>query len=241
MSVFAKPGAYDYNATVFSPDGRLFQVEYAMELVNRGATVLGVKCTEGVVLCSEENMEELEKNEESWKIFKLADHIATAIVGLSSDARVLIGKARIDAQSNKLTYDEAIDIEALASHICDLQQIYTQNAGGRPFGAALLIGGVDKTGAHLFMTHPIGTFRAFKATALGEGKDTVLAILKDEYRENLTLDDTIKLAVKCMLKAIAAKQANPRIKIAVVPTSTMKMDMLSEEAVQNRIKEATIV
>ena len=113
MSVFAQPGAYDYANTVFSPDGRLYQVEYARELVNRGATIIGIKCAEGVVLASEENSEDLEETGHSWKIFKIDEHIATAIVGLSSDARVLIDQARLIAQSNKLTYDEPIDVDVV--------------------------------------------------------------------------------------------------------------------------------
>jgi proteasome alpha subunit len=239
MSVFGKPGAYDYNATVFSPDGRLYQVEYAMELVNRGATVLGIKCSQGVVLCSEENVEPLEKAEYSWKIFKLDEHIGAAIVGLSSDARVLVDKARVDAQSNKLTFDELIDVEVMTEHISDNQQVYTQHGGGRPFGAALIIGGVDKTGPRLFGTHPGGTYKSFKATALGEGRETVLAILKEEYREDLTLDDSIKLGVKCLLKTLKERQLPLRIKIAVVSTEKKKFEMLSEQTVQERIKEAS--
>jgi proteasome alpha subunit len=237
MSVFAKPGAYDYNATVFSPDGRLYQVEYAMELVNRGATIVGIKCPEGVVLGSEENLDVLEKADESWKIFKIDQHIAAAIVGLSSDAKVLVEKARIDAQSNKLTFDETIDVETVTEHICDIQQVYTQHGGGRPFGAALIIGGVDKTGPHVFTTQPTGTYKAFKATSLGAGKEVVLAILKEEYREDLTLEGSIKLAVKCLIKAMQERQLAPRLKIAVVPVATKKMEMLPDETVQNKIKE----
>jgi len=125
MSMFAAPGAYDRAITVFSPDGRLFQVEYAMELVNRGATILGIRCSEGVVLGAEETIEALEETEYSWKIFKIDDHIAAAIVGLSSDARVLIDQARIYAQSNKLTYDEPIDVEVTTKRVCDIKQLHT--------------------------------------------------------------------------------------------------------------------
>jgi proteasome alpha subunit len=239
LSIFGKPGAYDYNATVFSPDGRLFQVEYAMELVNRGATILGIKCSEGVVLCSEENIELLEKAKYSWKIFKLDEHIAAAIVGLSSDARLLIEKSRIDAQSNKLTYDEPIDVEIMTEQISDVQQVYTQHGGGRPFGASLIIGGVDKTGPHLFGTHPSGSYKAYKATALGEGRETVLTVLKEEYREDLTIEDSIKIAVKCLLKTLKERQLPARIKIAIVQTSTKKVELLSDEAVQSRIKEVS--
>ncbi|MCW3983446.1 MAG: archaeal proteasome endopeptidase complex subunit alpha [Candidatus Bathyarchaeota archaeon] len=237
MSVFAAPGAYDRAITVFSPDGRLFQVEYAMELVNRGATILGIQTSDGLVLGSEENIEALEEAGFSYKIFRVDDHIGAAIVGLSSDARILIDQARIYAQSNKLTYDEPIDVEVVTKRICDIQQMYTQHAGVRPFGVSIIFGGVDKTGARVFGTHPSGTYRGYKATALGAGRETVLNILKEEYKEDLKLDSTIKLAVKCLIKALEARQLPPRIKIAIIPASTKKMEMLSDDKVEGYIKE----
>ena len=237
MSVFAAPGAYDRAITVFSPDGRLFQVEYAMELVNRGATILGIECAEGLVLGSEENVEVLEEAGYSWKIFRVDDHIGAAIVGLSSDARILIDQARIYAQSNKLTYDEPIDIEVVTKRICDIQQMYTQHAGVRPFGISIIFGGVDKTGSRVFGTHPSGTYRGYKATALGAGRETVLAILKDEYKEDMSLEDTTKLAVKCLIRALDARQLPPRIKIAVIPMTTKKLDMLTDEKIEGYTKE----
>ncbi|MEM0216393.1 MAG: archaeal proteasome endopeptidase complex subunit alpha [Candidatus Bathyarchaeia archaeon] len=231
MSVFAAPGAYDRAITVFSPDGRLFQVEYAMELVNRGATILGIKCPEGVVLGAEETIEPLEEAESSWKIFKIDDHVGVAIVGLSSDARVLIDQARIYAQSNRLTYDEPIDVEVLTKRICDIQQLYTQHAGVRPFGVSLIFGGVDKTGNRVFMTHPSGTYKGHKAATVGAGREVVMKILKEEYRDNLTLDEAIQLGVKCLVKALEARQLQPRIKIAVIPSATRKMEMLPDQKV----------
>ena len=237
MSVFAAPGAYDRAITVFSPDGRLFQVEYAMELVNRGATILGIQCQEGLVLGSEENIEVLEEAGYSWKIFRVDDHIGAAIVGLSSDARILIDQARIYAQSNKLTYDEPIDVEVVTKRICDIQQMYTQHAGVRPFGVSIIFGGVDKTGTRVFGTHPSGTYRGYKATALGAGRETVLSILKEDYKEDLSLEAGIKLAVKCLVKALEARQLPPRIKIAVIPLETKKMEMLADDKVEGYIKE----
>jgi proteasome alpha subunit len=237
--MFAKAGAYDYNATVFSPDGRLYQVEYARELVNRGATVVGIQCAEGVVLGSEEHFEELEDESCSWKIFRIDEHIGAAIAGLSSDARVLINQARVDAQSNKLTYDEAIDVEFVTKKICDIQQTYTQHGGGRPFGVAMILAGVDKTGSHVLRTHPSGNFTAYKATALGAGTETVLSIMKDDYREDLTLECSVKLAVKCLVKTLQERQLPIRLKIATIPLTTKKMDMLSDEAVKYYIKQAS--
>ncbi len=237
MSVFAAPGAYDRAITVFSPDGRLFQVEYAMELVNRGATILGIRCSEGVVLGSEENVEPLEEAEFSWKLFKVDEHIGAAIVGLSSDARMLIDQARVYAQSNKLTYDEPIDVEVVTKRISDIKQMYTQHAGVRPFGVSIIFAGVDKTGSRVFYTHPSGTYRGYKATTVGAGRETVLGVLKEEYREGMNLEDTTKLTVKCLTKALEARQLAPRIKIAVIPLETKKMEMLSVERIEGIMKE----
>jgi len=205
--------------------------------VNRGATILGIQCPEGLVLGSEENIEVLEEAGYSWKIFRVDDHIGAAIVGLSSDARILIDQARIYAQSNKLTYDEPIDVEVVTKRICDIQQMYTQHAGVRPFGVSIIFGGVDKTGTRVFGTHPSGTYRGYKATALGAGRETVLSVLKEEYKEDLTIDNSIKLAVKCLVKALDARQLPPRIKIAVIPTKTKKMEMLGDDVVEGYIKE----
>ena len=239
MSVFAAPGAYDRAITVFSPDGRLFQVEYAMELVNRGATILGIRCSEGVVLGAEENVEPLEEAEYSWKIFRVDDHVGAAIVGLSSDARILIDQARVNAQSNKLTYDEPIDVEVVTKRISDVKQLYTQHAGVRPFGVSIIFAGVDKTGGRVFGTHPSGTYRGYKATAQGAGRDTVLAMLKEEHRGDMKLEEVIKLAAKCLTKALEARQLPSRIKIAVIPADTKKMEMLSDEKTEEYVKQVS--
>jgi proteasome alpha subunit len=205
--------------------------------VNRGATILGIQTADGLVLGSEENIEALEEAEYSWKIFRVDDHIGAAIVGLSSDARILIDQARIYAQSNKLTYDEPIDIEVVTKRICDIQQMYTQHAGVRPFGVSIIFGGVDKTGPRVFGTHPSGTYRGYKATALGAGRDTVLNILKEEYKEEMNLESTTKLAVKCLVKALEARQLPARIKIAIIPAKTKKMEMLSDNTLEDYMKE----
>jgi proteasome alpha subunit len=115
--------------------------------------------------------------------------------------------------------------------------MYTQHAGVRPFGVSIIFGGVDKSGSRVFGTHPSGTYRGYKATALGAGRETVLNILKEEYKDDLSLDASIKLAVNCLVKALEARQLPPRIKIAVIPTATKKMDMLNDSTVEGYIKE----
>jgi proteasome alpha subunit len=233
LSMFAAPGAYDRAITVFSPDGRLFQVEYAVETVNRGATILGITCSEGVVLGAEETIEtKLEDPNFSWKLYKVDEHVGAAIVGLSSDARILIDQSRIYAQSNRLMYDDPIDIEIITKRVGDLKQLYTQHAGVRPFGVSILFGGVDRMGNRLFATHPSGSYRGYKAVAVGVGRETVINILKTEYHENMKLDEAIKLAIKCLVKALEAREQPTRVKISVIPSTTKKLKVLTDKEIE---------
>ncbi len=192
---FMRPGAYDRILTVFSPDGRLFQVEYAIETVNRGATILGIACSDGVVLGAEEKIEsKLQDPDFTWKLHEVDEHLGAAIAGLRADARVLIDQVRVYAQSNRLMYDDPIDVEVIAKRIGDVKQFYIQHAGVRPFGVSIIFGGIDKNGNRLFVTDPSGSYRGYKAVAVGVGREKVEGILKVEYREEMRLDEAIRLA-----------------------------------------------
>jgi len=237
VSIFAVPGAYDRAITVFSPDGRLFQVEYALETVYRGATIIGISCPQGVVLGAEEKTESpLQDPDFSRKIYEVDEQIGSAAVGLSSDARILIDQARVYAQSNRLMYDEPIDVEMLAKRIGDIKQMYTQHAGVRPFGVSIIFGGVDKTGCKLYSTDPSGDYKAYKAIAIGIGRETVEKILKEEYRDSLTLEEAIKLAVKCLVKSIQARGEQMKIKMSVIPADTKRFKLLANGEVEAHIK-----
>jgi proteasome alpha subunit len=233
LSVFAAPGAYDRTITVFSPDGRLFQVEYALETVNRGATIIGIACSGGVVLGAEEKIESpLQDTNFTWKLYGIDDHLGAAVVGLGSDARILIDQARIYAQSNRLTYDEPIDVEIITKRVGDVKQLYTQHAGVRPFGVSIIFGGVDRTGSRVFTTDPSGSYRGYKAVAVGIGRETVENILKEEYREDLSLDEAVNLAIKCLTKSLEARGEPKRIKISVIPTESKKFQGIPEDKIE---------
>lgn len=233
LSIFAAPGAYDRAITVFSPDGRLFQVEYALETVNRGATILGLACSEGIVLGAEEKIEtKLQDTNFTWKLYEVDSHLGAAVVGLGSDARILIDQARIYSQSNRLMYDEPIDIEIITKRIGDVKQLYTQHAGVRPFGVSIIFGGIDKTGNRLFTTDPSGSYRGYKAVAIGIGREVAEGILKEDYREDMNIDEAVKLAVKCLTKTLEARGEPKRIKITVIPTQTKMFRMLPDKEVE---------
>ena len=208
---------YDRAITVFSPDGRLFQVEYAREAVKRGTTTVGLKFTDGVVLIVDKRItSQLIEPGSIEKIFKLDDHVGCATSGLVADARVLVDRARTDAQMNRVTYDENIELETLVKKICDFKQTYTQYGGVRPFGTALLLAGKDSRGVHLFETDPSGALMSYKATAIGAGRAQVMEVFEGEYRESMTQDDAIALGLKALYRATEGKLNASALEIGVV-------------------------
>ena len=228
------PRAYDRAITIFSPEGRLYQVEYALELVKRGAPVVGVACPEGAVLAANETPEsDLEDPEYFRKIFQLDDHVASAIAGLSSDARVLIDQARVFCQSNKFLYDEPVDIEVLARRLGDLAQVYTQHAGVRPFGVSMIIAGYDATGSRVLTTDPSGAYRGFKATAVGRKNDEANKLLEEKFRSDLTLDEAIKLAIEAVKVASDQEITSKTVKVAVIPMDTKVFKRLTVEETED--------
>jgi proteasome alpha subunit len=189
------PAAYDRAITVFSPDGRLFQVEYAREAVKRGTTAVGLTYDGGVLLAVDKNVSsKLVVPKSIEKIFQIDDHIGVATSGLVADARRLIEDARLRSQRHRLVYSEPVNVSTLTRDICDLKQAYTQYGGARPFGTALLIAGVNK-GPHLFETDPSGAFTEFKAGAIGMGKRDVEKYLEENYNPEIKKDEAIGLAL----------------------------------------------
>jgi proteasome alpha subunit len=228
LSAFRGKKAYDRIITRFSPEGRLFQVEYALETVKRGATIIGLVCSEGVVLGAEKTVgDELQDTRMSWKIYEVDEHVGAAIAGLGPDARVLIDRARVIAQSNRLMYDEPVDVEVLTKRIGDMKQICTQRIWVRPFGVSLILGGVDKTGNKMFKTNPSGSYRSYKAVAEGIGREMVKGILKEEYRSDMTLDEATNLTAKCLMHDLETKKEEAKIRIAVVPAETKRFEVLT--------------
>src|SRR2546421_84237 len=199
-----QPGqmAYDRAITVFSPDGRLFQVEYARVAVTRGNTTVGLKFKNGIVLMADKKLgSRLVETASIEKIFQIDDHVGAATSGLVADARVLVDYARLVAQINKVTYSEKIGVDLLVKRICDYKQNYTQYGGVRPFGTALLVAGVDDLGTHLFETDPSGALVSYKAGSIGQGRQAVMELLEEKYREGMTQDDSIILGLEALQKA----------------------------------------
>ncbi len=208
-------GAYDWENTVFSPDGRLFQVEYAREAVKRGTTTVGIKFKNGVALIVDKRItSRLIEPSSIEKIFKIDEHIGCATSGLVADARALVDRARVEAQINRITYGEKIQVKTLTRKICDFKQTYTQYGGVRPFGTSLLIAGVDDTGARLFATDPSGAMMEYKATAEGEGRDAAISYFEENYRENMSMKEAIEMGKEAI--KIAKKSEDVEMEIAII-------------------------
>lgn len=236
---FVPPGAgYDRAITVFSPDGKLFQVQYAQEAVKRGLTALGIKIKDGVVLAAEKRFpSKLVEEVSIEKIFQVDEHIGAAASGLIADARVLIDNARIEAQVNRLRYDEAINVQTLAKRIGDVKQLYTQHGGVRPFGVRLLIAGVDGNGPHLFETDPSGVVAAYKAHAIGGGAPTVREIIERKYDENMEMDNAILLGLEALREIIEGEIQPDKVEMAIIPTKTKKFRKLTSDDIAKYIKQ----
>ncbi|UZE91771.1 MAG: archaeal proteasome endopeptidase complex subunit alpha [Methanosarcinales archaeon] len=222
--------AYDRAITVFSPDGRLFQVEYAREAVKRGTTAIGIKAIDGVVLLVDKRITSRLLDAESVeKIFKIDDHIGAATSGLVADARVLIDRARVEAQVNRMTYNEKIGVGVLAKKLCDHMQTYTQYGGVRPYGTALLIAGVNDNSIGLFETDPSGTLLEYKATSIGAGRNVVMEVFEAQYRDDIDLDSAILLAMEALYKATEGKLEARTIEIGVIEFKTKMFKKLTTE------------
>jgi len=206
MEIMPEYMGYDRTIAVFSPDGRLFQVEYAKESVKRGTTCIGIVFKDGVMLASVKPSGKLIVNDSTEKIFQIDDHIAAVAAGLLADARVIINQARVKAQVHKITYEEDIDVWTLGRVVGDRMQISTLYAGLRPFGVSLLIAGIDKGGLHLIECDPSGMLYEWHAYAIGKGAVIANKTLNQKWKPTISEEDTIKLAVDIISKTEKEKK-----------------------------------
>jgi proteasome alpha subunit len=229
---------YDRAITVFSPDGRLYQVEYAIETVRRGTLAIGVKSRTGVLLAVEEKARKLQMTSVTQKIFQVDDHVGVAAAGYIPDARTQVDHARFFAQSNRLIYDEPVDVEAVAKNIADMAQQFTQYAGVRPFGVALILAGVDKNGSALYLTDPSGTYIGYDAVAIGAGSDQVTEFLEKSYNNDISMEDAGALAIESIYLVSEDKTGTRHIRMAVIDNQTKMMRKVEENDVEKYASKA---
>ena len=230
---------YDRAITVFSPDGRLYQVEYAIETVKRGTIALGVKTKYGIIFAADEKPRKLQIVEESQKLFKIDQHIGIAAAGYIPDARSQVNDARFFSQSSKIVYDEPVSVETVTKHIADQCQQYTQYAGARPVGVSLIIGGIDENENSLFLADPSGAYVPYYAVAIGAYSDKVTEFLIKEYKSEMTLEESKILAVAAINLVSNDTKNSEQIKVCQIKSDTKRFEVIDKNQVAELLQSAT--
>lgn len=229
---------YDRAVAMFSPDGRLLQVEYAKKTVRQGSTAIGMICKDGILLIADKRIvDTLVVPESVEKIWQIDDHIGATASGILSDARVLIERAQLTAQQHRVTYDSEIDTSSIVKDICNLKQITTQSAGFRPFGVSVLVAGIDEDGPKLYETDPTGIFFRYKASVIGEGETQVEDILHKKYRDDITIEEALKLALSSLNKILDKNFNAERIEAAYIKTDEKKFTKIPKAKIEKILKE----
>lgn len=229
---------YDRAITMFSPDGRLLQVEYAKKTVKQGSTAIGMACKDGVLLIADKRIvDKLIIPESVEKIFKIDDHMGATASGILSDARVLIDRAQLKAQQHMVTYATPIDTITVVKDICALKQICTQSGGLRPFGVSIIVAGIDTDGPKVYETDPTGIYFRYRATVIGEGETEIEEIFDKEFKDTMTIEDALKLALRAMNQILDKNLHVDRIDASYIKTSEKKLTPISSDAIEKVLKE----
>ncbi|ADD06863.1 proteasome alpha subunit [Natrialba magadii ATCC 43099] len=234
----AQQQAYDRGITIFSPDGRLYQVEYAREAVKRGTASIGVRTDDGVVLAVDKRVPSpLLEDSSVEKIHKADDHIGIASAGHVADARQLIDFARRQSQVNQLRYGEPIGVETLTKEVTDHIQQYTQVGGARPFGVALIVGGVENGEPRLFETDPSGTPYEWKALAVGADRSELQTYLEENYDEEADLDGGIQLALDALASVNDGSLLPSEVGLATIDAESESFEQFEQDHIADHLEE----
>lgn len=229
---------YDMTPTMYSPDGRIYQVEYAIETVKRGTLALGIKCKDGVIVAVEENPRALQVADVTQKIFQVDQHIGVAAAGYIPDARVQVDNARFFSQSTKMTYDEPVEVETVAKHLADQCHQFTQYSGVRPYGVSLIIAGVDQKGGAIYVTDPSGTYVSYAAVAIGAGSEEVTDFLEKNYKTDIGLEEGAALATAAINLKSDKKDGVKHVKMSWVNLSKKILEKIPESEIEKFVKIA---
>lgn len=229
---------YDMTPTMYSPDGRIYQVEYAIETVKRGTLAIGIKCKDGVIIAVEENPRALQVADITQKIFQVDQHIGVAAAGYIPDARVQVDNARFFSQSTKLTYDEPVEVETVAKHLADQCHQFTQYSGVRPYGVALIIAGVDQKGGSVYVTDPSGTYVSYAAVAIGASSDEVTDFFEKNYKTEISLEEGAVLATAAINLKSDKKDGVKHVKMSWIKLDKKILEKIPESEIEKFVNIA---
>lgn len=228
---------YSFSLTTFSPSGKLVQIEYALNAVNSGATSLGIKATNGVVIATEKKLRSTLVDESTvQKIAMLTPNIGVAYSGMGPDSRVLVRKARKSAQEYYRMYHEAIPVAQLTREIAAVMQEFTQSGGVRPFGVSLLLAGFDENGPQLYQIDPSGSYFAWKASAIGKNMVNAKTFLEKRYSDDMELEDANHTALLTLKEGFEGQISGSSIEVAIV-TDDSKCKVLTAAEVSDYLAE----
>ena len=241
--MFSSKTEYDHGVNTFSPEGRIFQIEYAVQAIKLGSTSLGVQTAEGVIIAAEKRL--ASPLVEPWsvnKIMEIDSHIAAGVSGMIADARILIEHARVEAQNHRFTYDEPMRVESCTLATCDLSLRFGESGGkkklmSRPFGVALLMAGVDADGPQLWQTDPSGTYTRYDAKAIGAGAEAAQSVFVEKYHRSMNLAEAEKLVVTILKQVMEDKLNCNNIEVAVIRADTKKLEIYSADKIQTIINQ----
>ncbi|HOZ35865.1 MAG TPA: archaeal proteasome endopeptidase complex subunit alpha [archaeon] len=206
-SLGAAAAGYDRSTTMFSPEGHLYQVDYASKIIEKGSPAVAIIYKQGILIIADKKIHSsLVIPDSVEKVFKIDNHIWTTCAGLIGDGRRLVDFARQMSQENRTYYDQAIEVETLVKKIASVIQYYTQYGGGRPFGVSLIIAGYDSLGKHIFEAEPSGAITAYKALAIGQNRQKLMDYLEKSYKENLSFEDALTIGIKAISLNLEPKQ-----------------------------------
>jgi len=228
---------YDRTATMFSPQGHLLQVEYAEKTVRLGGSSISMICSDGVFIIADTRIEDkLIVQKSANKIYEIDSHIIASVAGILSDARVLIERAQLLAQQNRVTYDSEIEPETVIKEISNIKQQFTQYGGARPFGVSLIIAGMNNNEPELFTSDVTGNYFQYYANAIGENDDLIKEKLREKYNEKLTIKEGIKLAMNILKDVEKEKFSLSRIEVGIISKKDKKIKRLYREEIDEFIK-----
>lgn len=228
---------YDRAATMFSPDGHLLQVEYAEKTVRLGSSSIGMTCKDGVVIIADRrHRDKLVIPESMNKIYEIDTHIVATAAGILSDARILVDQAQVLAQQNRVTYGSPIEPLAVIRMIADRKQMFTQYGGARPYGVSFLIGGAHKGKSYLYASDVTGNFLSYRANAIGEHDEKVKEILRRDFRDDMTIEEGIKFALKIFKELLEKNFDIQRFDVGYVKSADNELVRLHGDELKKYVK-----